>query len=146
MTRGCSIHSLFVSDDLGDRLRAATELLEAVVADRQLLASLSLEDRTRLLNAAGNVYSPDVEERRRQIKSQRRQHKAQKVQRDQGSLSETGIRTLRAKAVFTTPNVFAPTDIDADDIDDVDERNARESIEPQHCYVCKQKYSRIHPF
>ncbi len=146
MTRGCSIHSLFVSDDLGDRLRAATELLEAVVADRQLLASLSLEDRTRLLNAAGNVYSPDVEERRRQIKAQRRQHKAQKVQRDQGSLSETGIRTLRAKAVFTTPNVFAPTDIDADDIDDVDERNARESIEPQHCYVCKQKYSRIHPF
>ena len=132
-----------MTGDLGDRLRAATELLEAVVADRSLLAALALDDRTRLLNAAGNVYSPDVEARRRQIKAERRQHKASKVHADQGALGETGIRTLRAKPVFTTPNVFPPgrvPDAIGSDVDD------REALAPQHCYVCKQKYSVIHHF
>ena len=133
-----------MSDDLGDRLRALTEVLEPVVADRSLLDALPLEERTRLLNAAGDVYSPDVAARRRQIKAQRRQHKADKVQRDQGTLSETGIRSLRAKPVFTTPNVFAPTDVEPDDVDD--ERRPRVAAQPQHCYVCKQHYTSIHPF
>jgi NAD(P)-dependent dehydrogenase (short-subunit alcohol dehydrogenase family) len=135
-----------VSDSFSDRLRAATGLLEAIVADRSLLASLPVEDRTRLLNAAGLVFEPDVEARRRQIKAERRRVKATKSQQDQGALSGTGIRTLRAKPVFTTPNIFAPTDVAKDDVDDTDEHEVREAIEPQHCYVCKQKFSQIHGF
>ena len=134
-----------MSDDFGDRLRAAAEVLEAVVADRSLLASLPLQERTRLLNAAGDVYSPDVEARRRQIKAERRLHKAQKVRRDQQALDETGIRTLRSKPVFTTPNVFPPAHLEPDDIGD-DDPDARESTEAQHCYVCKRKYTEIHFF
>jgi NAD(P)-dependent dehydrogenase (short-subunit alcohol dehydrogenase family) len=132
-----------VSDALEDRLRSVTQLLEAIVADRSLLESLSLDERVRLLNAAGDVYSPDVEQRRRQIKAERREHKARKLERDQGALSETGIRTLRAKLVFTTPNVFPPTEVPPDEID---EGGAHEAIQSQHCYVCKQKYSQIHSF
>jgi NAD(P)-dependent dehydrogenase (short-subunit alcohol dehydrogenase family) len=132
-----------VSESLADRLRAATEALEAIVADRSLLAELPVAERTRLLNAAGLVFEPDIEARRRQIKAERRRVKASKTRQDQLSLAGTGIRTLRAKPVFTTPNVFAPADREADDIDADEEF---EAIEPQHCYVCKQKYSRIHPF
>ena len=144
-----------MTDDLGDRLRAATEALEAVIADRALLAALTLDERTRLLSAAGDVYEPDVERRRRQIKAQRRQDKAERALRDQGSLSETGIRTLRSKPVFTTPNVFPPALVPPDEIDDSDDSTdpggdagaeRRASIEPQHCYVCKQRYSQIHTF
>jgi NAD(P)-dependent dehydrogenase (short-subunit alcohol dehydrogenase family) len=136
-----------VPDEIADRIRAATELLEAIVADRSLLAAMPLEDRTRLLSAAGDVYSPDVEERRRQIKAQRRQSKAEKVQADQGTLSATGIRAQRARPVFTTPNVYAPLSVEPDEVDDADDRpEARESMHPQHCYVCKQKYSRVHAF
>ena len=140
-----------MSDELGDRVRAASETLEAIVADRSLLAALPLVERTRLLSAAGDVYSPDVEQRRRQIKAERRQHKAQKVQRDQGALSDTGIRALRAKPVFTTPNVFAPQLVEPDQIDDGDDEHdpaqaPRESLQPQHCYVCKQRYSQIDQF
>jgi NAD(P)-dependent dehydrogenase (short-subunit alcohol dehydrogenase family) len=120
---------------MADRLRALTAELEAIVADRALLGSLPLDERTRLLNAAGDVYSPDVEARRRQIKAQR----------DQGTLNETGIRALRAKPVFTTPNVFPPA-LEADAIDDDAGDEIREATQPQHCYVCKQKYSQIHPF
>jgi NAD(P)-dependent dehydrogenase (short-subunit alcohol dehydrogenase family) len=141
-----------VSDDLGDRLRAATEVLEAVVADRALLTVLGVEERTRLLNAAGDVHTPNVEERRRQVKAKRREQKAQQVQRDQRALSDTGIRLARAKPVFTTPNVFPPEHVDPDEIapgpagsDDSTVR-PRESINPMHCYVCKADFSRIHPF
>ena len=143
-----SLPSVGVSDELSERLRAATELLELIVADRSLLQDLSLAERTRLLNAAGNVYEPDVEERRRQIKAERRQAKQTKAQRDQGVLNETGIRSLRAKAVFTTPNVFAPREIGADEIDDADRSTAegRESVQELHCYICKQKFTLIHPF
>ena len=130
-------------DDLNLRLIAATELLEAVVADRRLLAAMPLAERTRLLNAAGNVYSPDVEARRRQIKAERRIHKASKVRVDQNSLDETGIRTLRAQPVFTTPNVYPPLDVGPDEIGD---SAAAQTLQPQHCYVCKAKYTAIDSF
>ncbi len=135
-------------DELGERLQAATELLEAIVADRTILAALPLDQRTRLLNAAGDVYSPDVEQRRREIKAERRLHKAQKVQREQAKLSETGIRTLRARPVFTTPNVFPPSNVEPDDITDVGRfEGALPAGElERHCYVCKLGYTEIHPF
>ena len=47
-----------------DELKAATELLEAVVRDRSLLANLTVEERTRLLAAAGDVFNPDLVQRR----------------------------------------------------------------------------------
>lgn len=131
-------------DDLAERLRAATEVLEQIVGNRSLLQTLPVDERTRLLTAAGHVFAPDVEARRRQIKAERRQQKASKVRADQATLSDTGIRTLRAKPVFTTPNVFPPELTSPDMIDDTDD--APESLEPQHCYVCKQHYTRIHPF
>ena len=135
-----------MSDDFSARMRAATEALEAIVADRSLLQAMPLDERTRLLNAAGNVYQPDVEERRRQIKAERRQQKQHKAHRDQGTLNETGIRSLRAKPVFTTPNVFAPELVEPDDIDDGGSKTEREAVQPLHCYICKRKYTRIHPF
>jgi len=134
-----------VSEEFAARVQAAAELLEAVIANRSLLQALPLEQRTRLLSAAGDVYEPDVEARRRQIKAERRDLKQQKAQRDQGALNETGIRSLRAKPVFTTPNVFAPAMSEPDSSDD-ETNQERESAQPQHCYICKQKYSQIHPF
>ena len=84
-----------MSGTFDERVRAAAELLEAIVADRSLLNALPLDERTRLLAAAGNVYEPDVEARRRQIKAERRERKQARVRADQEVLTETGIRTLR---------------------------------------------------
>ena len=148
-------------DDLAERLRAATEVLEAVVADRSVLARLGIAERTRLLSAAGDVYQPDVVERRRQIKAQRRREKALQTARDQDALSSTGIRVLRTRPVFTTPDAFAPHGFDPQDrrceedlpgddhVDDHvdgqrDER--RDSGLARHCYVCKRKYGDIDAF
>ena len=124
--------------ELLDRLLAACELLEAVAADRSLLDGLSAEDRIRFLNAAGNAFSPDVDARRQQTKARRRQEKAAKVQRDEQVLTETGIRRLRARPVFMTPNVFPP--------EARDRAEAPTTGDEQHCYVCKLKYQEVHHF
>ena len=80
---------------LSERLQAAVELLEQVAGNRALLSQLPVEERSRLLKAAGEIYCPDVDQRRRLVKAKVRSRKAEKVQRDQSKLNETGIRKLR---------------------------------------------------
>src|SRR5688572_5276841 len=89
-----------------ERLREAIELLESIAADRSVLAGVPEEERKRLLQAVANVYSPDRVERRRMAKIVDRQRKATRVKGDQRVLHQTGIRSLRRKPVFHTPNVF----------------------------------------
>ncbi|HLP77496.1 MAG TPA: SDR family NAD(P)-dependent oxidoreductase, partial [Candidatus Paceibacterota bacterium] len=93
--------------------------------------------------AAGEVFLPDVRERRRFVKSRIRQRKAEKVQRDQAVLNQTGIRELRSKPVFTTPNPLPAPQIEPKEVEDPDFRDV---IEPQNCYICKRDYSVIHHF
>jgi len=130
--------------DLAPELRKAAELLEQIVANRALLAQLSVEERTRLLKAAGEVYCPEVDERRRLVKAKVRQRKAEKIQRDQSKLNQTGIRKLRQEKIFLTPNVFPPKNFSQQEIPD--DPDFREVAEPQNCYICKQDYSKIHHF
>ena len=129
---------------LTDRLRAATELLESIAGNRALLAGVPEEDRTRLLQAAGQVSRPDAVDRRRLVKASKRQRKAAKTQRAENQLGETGIRKLRRETVFTTPNSFPPTRFEQQEVENDPE--FREAIEPQNCYVCKQDYSALHHF
>ena len=137
------------AEQFDKRVAAALEVLEEVIADRDVLQTLSLDMRTKLLSAAGDVYEPDIARRRQQIKTQRREDKAKRAERDQDALAETGIRSLRAKPVFTTPDAFAPLAIEPDQVDSEiltpdDER--RRVRQPQHCYVCKQQYEVIDDF
>jgi len=129
---------------LAARLKAATDALELAATDRALLAGLTTEERTRLLKAAGDIYCPDVSERRRLVKARVRQRKAEKLRRDQGLLGETGIRKLRRQKVFTTPNLPPPPDIEPHEV--VDKPDFREVVEPQNCYICKRDFSAIHHF
>ena len=126
------------------QLKAAAEILEKAVADRALLGELSEEERTRLLTAAGAIYCPDVNERRRLVKAKVRLRKAEKIQRDESKLHATGIRKLRREKVFTTPNVLLPKNFQQHEV--TDNPDFREVAEPQNCYVCKQNYSTIHHF
>ena len=128
---------------LSERVRAATELLERIVADRGLLAHLQPEERMRLLRAAGHVYSPDNRARKRLVKAGIRLQKAARVSREEELLAVTGIRKLRRLPVFNTPNVFPPDGFTQRDVDDPDHR---ETVVPRNCYVCKQDYSTVHGF
>jgi NAD(P)-dependent dehydrogenase (short-subunit alcohol dehydrogenase family) len=132
------------SRELTERLRAASELLEEIAKDRALLAQVSGEDRSRLVQAAGQVYCPTPVERRRLVKASKRQRKADKTRADDEVLHATGIRKLRQQPVFTTPNVFPPENFEQQEV--TDDPDFREVVEPQNCYVCKQDYRQIHHF
>src|SRR5688500_3211230 len=129
---------------LAERLREATELLESIAADRTVLAGVPDDERARLLQAVALVYHPDRVERRRMAKVTAKQRKAARVKETEQARLETGIRELRRKPVFHTPNVFPPEQFSPEDINE--DRDSREATEPQHCYVCKQHFSVIHHF
>ena len=132
-------------------MRELTRALEAVVEDRSLMDALSTDERNRLLAAAGEVFNPDVEARRRRAKEQKRRDKATKLQREQAALSATGIRELRRKPVFHSPNVFPPTSPDLVELGPTTgDQTAADSVPGDatalHCYVCKQDYVTVHHF
>ena len=132
------------AEDLRARIRRATELLETVVGDPSRLEVMSEQERIRFENAVADVFCPDVAERRRQVKARLRRHRAEKLERDEAVLAGTGIRRLRAKPVFTTPNVFPPEGFEPDDV--LDEADGQLLRDPAHCYVCKKQFSLVHHF
>src|SRR5688572_9287 len=133
------------SEDSLGRLRDAIALLEQIACDRTVLEGVPPAERQRLLQAVALVYSPDRAERRRMAKAAARDRKARRVRQDEQARAETGIRTLRQKPIFHTPNVFPPERFEQKDVAD-EARAYRVSEELQHCYVCKQKYTQIHHF
>ncbi len=133
-----------MADDFTERVRAASELLESIATNRELLAEVSSEDQKRLVRAAGAVYQPDPLARRRLVKANRRQDKTAKTAREENTLADTGIRKLRREKIFNTPNVFPPSSFEQTDIEN--DPDFREAVEPQHCYVCKQSYEAVHHF
>jgi len=128
-----------------DRLRSAIQLLELLDNDRALLAQLPDEERNRLHQVIAQIYNPDPVARRRKLKAAERERAAAQMERVVAVLDETGIRTLRRKPIYTTPNVFPPQNFEPRDLGP-DEPERRETIEPQHCYICKRNYSSVHHF
>ena len=128
-----------------ERVRDTIALLESIAADRAVLREVPVDDRHRLLRAVARVYSPDRAERRLMRKAAARDRKAQRVKQDEAALAEAGIRVLRQKPIFHSPNVFPPERFEQQDVED--ESIARTNTkELQHCYVCKRKYTLIHHF
>jgi len=78
------------------------------------------------------------------VKTTTRLRKASRVTRDDKLLAVTGIRSLRRQPVFNTPNVFPPAEFAQREVED--DPDHREAVEPQHCYICKQHYSKLHHF
>ncbi len=128
------------------RVESAAAVLETIIADRKLLLDLPVELRGRFLKAAGEVYCPEVSARKGLIKARNHEHRAKKLRKDDTVLNQTGIRTLRSKPVFITPNALPPAENFEQPEAASGEDDFREVHEPQNCYICKRDYARIHPF
>src|SRR5262252_9248738 len=94
-----------LADGAADReeLLRVIEVLEAVVSDRALLAQLAEPERTRLLVAAGRVVHPDLQQKRRLVRSLRSAERRRAEARDRAVLASTGIRSARQAEVFVPP-------------------------------------------
>ncbi|MEI9864062.1 MAG: hypothetical protein WDN00_05815 [Limisphaerales bacterium] len=92
---------------LATRIQAAAELLESIASNRELLAGVSEAERTRLLQAAGQISRPDARMRRQLVKASKRDRKAAKSQRAEKALNQTGIRKLRRQTRFHHAECFS---------------------------------------
>ncbi len=89
--------------DLAARAEAAATLLEAIEADRGLLARLPFPLQQRLLIAAGRAVRPGDAGKRSLAKARRRQEREAKRRHDESLLDQTELRQARAEAVYPTP-------------------------------------------
>jgi NAD(P)-dependent dehydrogenase (short-subunit alcohol dehydrogenase family) len=139
----------------------AMELLEAIALDHSILRRLTIAERERFHRAIAMVYNPDPAERRKMWKSVERERAAAKTGRVNAVLDETGIRALRRKPVYTSPDVFPPPDFHQREQELQQELTepkrlespgnphapeSKQTEELQHCYICKEKFSVIHHF
>src|SRR4051794_6160292 len=135
-------------EDRAEQLRGIVRVLQEVVAARSLLDVLTVDERTQLLAAAGDVFHPDADARRHRIKQLRRTEKERKVERAEAALAGTGIRELRQRPVFHSPNVFPPVEparLPPGPGDD--ESTGRDRVGgDRHCYICKRTFRELHHF
>ena len=141
--------------DLVDRVRVAARELEAIAADMAAFEALPRDEQKRLKAAIGRFHNPDPDAYRRDRKAKARAAAQARIEKEEAALDSTGIRELRRRPVFTTPNCFPPEGFSGDarlflaqsqHVDVAGDEAPREALEPQHCYVCKRKYTTLHSF
>jgi hypothetical protein len=121
-----------------ERVRIAAELLESLDRNRGQLVQVSAEEQQRLLHATRRVAEPDHRARRKLVKASVRERKAARMKQDDQVLNSAGIRELRRKPVYSTPNSYRE--------EPAPQEEPRILTESQHCYVCKQHYLTVHHF
>ncbi|OGS36251.1 MAG: oxidoreductase, partial [Elusimicrobia bacterium RIFOXYD12_FULL_66_9] len=119
-----------------EELIRAVEALEALVANPGLSAALPVDERVRLMAAAGRISRPARLERARIARDMRKTRRKQNIEADRAARATAGIRVARLAPVFTAPAL----EHDGGDVP------VRELIQAQACYVCKQAYTRLHRF
>jgi NAD(P)-dependent dehydrogenase (short-subunit alcohol dehydrogenase family) len=120
-----------------EALRRVREVLEAVAADRTLLAQLPPEERRDLLIAAGRVVHAAPEQKRRLVRALRRATREAAQAHDRELRAAAGIRVAREAPVFSAAGALpaAPAP-----------EAGPELKQPKTCYVCKEPYTRLHGF
>jgi len=119
-----------------EEVRRCTEILHAIVKNRDLLADVPVEERRKLLTAAGRMSRPTSPEERTLSRAFRRGERRKTRQHDRSVIKGTEIRAARENAVFVAPQLSAPAQ----------PQTERELKVPKNCYVCKQPYTRLHFF
>ncbi len=139
-----------------ERIAEAIALLEKIGQDRSILANLDKADQHRLIQAAGKVWNPDEKRRRQLTRALAKKRKAEIKAKEEEVRNRTGIRTLRRKPTFTTPNIHPPAlagEVGPAVDDEADAPGANPGGKAdgadagrQHCYVCKQNFTELHHF
>lgn len=121
-----------------ESIRDTTRVLQTLVENTEILSSLDKEERKNLLIAAGQLSRPNKLEARRRGKQDASVKKKALIAHDRTLRTKTGIRSARAQSVFS-----APLQISSSKTED---ESPGELEFPRSCYVCLQKYKKLHHF
>ncbi len=119
-------------------LQHCIDVLERLVRDRTLLATMPEKDRLALLIAAGRVSRPVRSEVIRTAKAFRRVTRKAAQDSDRAARASTEIRTARLAEVFSPPPQLPAGGPPRAEV--------RELLKARACYVCKVEFRKLHFF
>lgn len=119
-------------------MRRCIQILESIASEPEQLVHWEDADRRAFLMAAGRVSRPTRAERKRFIKTVRREGRTKKQRIDRAAIATTGIRAARQSPVFVAPREL-PESVTAS-------VETPELIKPRACYVCKEEFRKLHFF
>jgi NAD(P)-dependent dehydrogenase (short-subunit alcohol dehydrogenase family) len=122
-------------------IHRCTRVLEALVADRAVLATIPEEDQIALRMAAGRLLNPERDAQKRLIKALRKQGIKAQQAHDRQVRASARIRALRQQPVFTAPVLPSGAPANATPGDP-----GRTLVKSRNCYVCKVEYRHLHHF
>lgn len=122
---------------MDQRIQDCIELLNSLLEDTRLLATLPEHQRVALIKAAGQLSRPDREEVKRRNKELKKMRVQQLVAEDRKLRADTGIRLARKKAVFSAPLQIPSSSASF--------TKARLNS-PRECYVCRREFLELHHF
>jgi len=113
-------------------------VLRAIEADRSHLTHLTQAQRRELLTLAGLVAKPERADLVKMAKAFRRAERAAARRKDRLAIESTGLRRQRLAPAYTPLWLEPPESAQA--------AAPPELGQSQHCYVCKQSFSRLHRY
>lgn len=125
--------------EIQDKIRFCTELLNEFVDDPEKWLALSEDQKIELMKAAGRISRPSREERRKREYTAKKQRRQRVVKKERLVRARTGIRSAREASVFEAPAQLLDVDPGAV-IEDFELRS------PRNCYVCHKEFTRLHFF
>ena len=125
-----------------DDLRACLRTLQAIDADRGLLARLSEAERRDLLMVAARITRPDRGALRQMAKAFRRSERAAARRQDQAALEQAGLRIQRRSETYAPLWLTPPADAAMAGAD----AGAPVLNSARTCYVCKQPFTDVHRY
>ena len=129
-----------------ETLQQALAVLDAIAADRRVLANVDSDARERLQRVCGEIARPDLKQRKRLQKELLRRTNDAKREQDEQRRQSTAIRQLRAKPVYSTPPPASDQDGSSSSSGPEQAGDAPGLNSDRVCYVCKTPYQQLHFF
>jgi NAD(P)-dependent dehydrogenase (short-subunit alcohol dehydrogenase family) len=110
-------------------------ILKALNGNSDQIFEIPLAQRIELIKQAGRLSRPEREAFKSSKKDAKKRAERKAVERDKHARKETGIRSAREALVFVAPKMLATHG-----------EQAKVSVAPRECYVCKESFTTLHHF
>lgn len=129
------ISTEFTSEEIDTCLK----VLESFAQKSEQLTLLTHEQRVAMFKAAGTISRPDREEVRKRQKDVKKLRRQIEKEANRNARRLTGIRSAREVPVFSAPEQITFSQR-------LEQEEMNEYATPHDCYVCRQKFTKVHHF